>query len=57
LFESQHPTVDQALQVIRKKFFEDVPNLPEEKEEEEWTAPFHKLQDCYNINVDEDDDP
>jgi hypothetical protein len=28
-----------------------------EQEEDEWTAPLHKLQGCYNINVDEDDDP
>jgi hypothetical protein len=27
-----------------------------EKEEGKWTAPLHKLQGCYNINVDEDDD-
>jgi hypothetical protein len=56
-FESHHPTVDQALQVIKHKFFEEVPNLPVEQEEEEWTAPFQSLQGCYNINVDEDDDP
>jgi hypothetical protein len=28
-----------------------------EQEEDEWTAPLQKLQGCYNINVDEDDDP
>jgi hypothetical protein len=28
-----------------------------EQEEDEWTAPLQKLQTCYNINVDEDDDP
>jgi hypothetical protein len=28
-----------------------------EKEEDEWNAPLQKLQGCYNINVDEDDDP
>jgi hypothetical protein len=27
-----------------------------EQEEDEWTAPLQKLQGCYNINVDEDDD-
>jgi hypothetical protein len=37
--------------------FEEAPNLPLEKEEYEWTAPLQKLQGCYNINVDEDDDP
>jgi hypothetical protein len=28
-----------------------------EQEEDEWTTPLQKLQDCYNINDDEDDDP
>jgi hypothetical protein len=28
-----------------------------EKEYDEWTAPLQKLQGCYNINVDEYDDP
>ena len=28
-----------------------------EQEEDEWTAPLQKLQGCYNINVDEDNDP
>ena len=28
-----------------------------EQKEDEWTAPLQKLQGCYNINVDEDDDP
>ena len=27
-----------------------------EKEEDEWTVPFQKLQGCYNINADTDDD-
>jgi hypothetical protein len=57
LVESQYPTVDQALQVVRHKVFEEAPNLPLEQEEHEWTVPLHKLQGCYNINVDEDDDP
>jgi hypothetical protein len=57
LFESQYPTVDQDLQVVRQKVFEEAPNLPLEQEEDEWTAPLQKLQGCYNINVDEDDDP
>ena len=57
LFESQYPIVDQSLQVVRQKFFEEAPNLPLEQEEDEWNAPLQKLQDCYNINVDEDDDP
>jgi hypothetical protein len=28
-----------------------------DQEEDEWTTPLQKLQGCYNINVDEDDDP
>jgi hypothetical protein len=57
LVESHHPTIDQALQVIRHKFFEEAPNLPIGKEEYEWATPLQKLQGCYNINVDEYDDP
>jgi hypothetical protein len=57
LFEIQYPTVDQALQIIRQKVFEEAPSLPLEQEEDEWTAPFQKLQGYYNINVEEDDDP
>jgi hypothetical protein len=40
LFESQYPTVDQNLQIIRQKVFEEAPNLPFAQEEDEWTAPF-----------------
>jgi hypothetical protein len=57
VFESQHPTVDQALQVLRHKVFEEAPNLPLEQEEDEWTALLQKLQGYYNINANEDDDP
>jgi hypothetical protein len=57
LFEIQYPTVDQALQVIRRKVFEEAPSLPLEQEEDEWIAPLQKLQGCYNINAAEDDDP
>jgi hypothetical protein len=57
LFEIQYPTVDQELQILRQKVFEEAPSLPLEQEEDEWTAPLHKLQGCYNINVDKDDDP
>jgi hypothetical protein len=57
LFESQYPSVDQALQIVRKKVFEEASSLPLEQEEDEWTVPLQKLQGCYNINVDEDDDP
>jgi hypothetical protein len=39
LFESQFPSVDQALQIVRQKVFEEVSNLPLEHEEDEWTVP------------------
>jgi hypothetical protein len=57
LSESQYTTVDQSLEIVRHKVFEEEPNPPIEQEEDEWTAPLQKLQGCYNINVDEDDDP
>jgi hypothetical protein len=41
---------------VRQKVFEEASSLPLEQEENEWTAPLRKLQGCYNINVDEDDD-
>jgi hypothetical protein len=56
-FESQYPSVDQAIQVVIHKLFEEAPNLHTEQEEDEWTEPIQKLQGYYNINVDEDDDP
>jgi hypothetical protein len=34
-----------------------VHNFPFSQEEYEWIAPLQKLQGCYNINDDEDDDP
>jgi hypothetical protein len=57
LFESQYPSVDQALQIVIHKVFEEASNLPLDQEEDEWTMPLQKLQGCYNINADEDDDP
>jgi hypothetical protein len=39
LFESQYPTVDQDLQIIRQKVFEEAPNPPLDQEKDEWTAP------------------
>jgi hypothetical protein len=56
LFESQYPSVDQALQIVRHKVFEEPSSLPLAQEEGEWIAPLLKLQSCYNINADEDDD-
>jgi hypothetical protein len=57
LFDSEFPSVDQALHMVRHKVFKEASGLPLEKEEDEWTAPPHKLQTCYNINADEDNDP
>jgi hypothetical protein len=57
LLESQYHIVDQELQVVIKKVFEEAPSLPLEQEEDEWTEPLQKLQGCYNINVVEDNDP
>jgi hypothetical protein len=57
LFEIQYPIVDQDLETMRKSVFEEAPNLPFTQEGDEWTAPLQQLQDFYNINADEDDDP
>jgi hypothetical protein len=57
LFEIQYPTVDQELQFVRWKVFEEASNLPLDQEEDEWVAPLQKLQGCYNINAAENDDP
>jgi hypothetical protein len=35
--------VDQDLQVVRQKVFEEAPILPVEKEEDEWIAPLQKI--------------
>jgi hypothetical protein len=42
---------------VRHNVFKEVSFLPLEQEEDEWTAPFQKLQGCYHINADKDDDP
>jgi hypothetical protein len=57
LSECQYPRVDQALQIVRHKVFEEAPNPLLEQEEDKWNVPLQWLQGCYNINVDEDDDP
>jgi hypothetical protein len=57
LFEIQYPTVDQDLEIVRHKVFEEAPNPPLEQEKDEWTAPLQRLQGFYNINANEDDDP
>ena len=56
LFEIQFPSVDQALQIVRQKVLEEAFSLSLEQEEDEWTVPLQKLQGCYNINADENDD-
>jgi hypothetical protein len=56
LFDSEFPSVDQALHIVRHNVFREAFGLPLEKEEDEWTASFQKLQGCYHINADEDDD-
>jgi hypothetical protein len=40
LFESEFPSVDQALDIVRQKLFKEESGLPLEQEEDEWTAPF-----------------
>jgi hypothetical protein len=37
--KSQYPTVDQALQIVRHKVFEEAPNPLLEQEEDEWIVP------------------
>jgi hypothetical protein len=56
-FGSQYPSLDQDLQFVRHKFFEEAPSLLVEQEEDEWIGHLQKLQGCYYINADEDDDP
>jgi hypothetical protein len=57
LFESEYPLVYQALHIVRQKVFKEASSLPMEQEEDEWIMPLQKLQICYNINADDDDDP
>jgi hypothetical protein len=57
LFEIQYPSVDQALQIVRHKVFDEASSLPLEKDKDDWIAPLQKLHGYYNINVDEGDDP
>jgi hypothetical protein len=57
LFEIQHPTLDQVLQIIIQKVFEEAPNPPLDQEKYEWIVPLQQLQECYNINFDKDDEP
>ena len=40
LFESEFPSVDQALQIVRHKLFKEASSFPLEKEEDDWTTPF-----------------
>jgi len=43
LFESEFPSVDQALHMVRQKLFKEASSLPLEQEEDEWIAPLQKL--------------
>jgi hypothetical protein len=43
--------------MVRQRVFKEASGLPLEQEEDEWIMPLQKLQICYNINADEDDDP
>jgi hypothetical protein len=52
-----NPKVNQVLNILRQKVFTKAPSLPLEQEEYEWNVPLQKFQGCYNINVDEYDDP
>jgi hypothetical protein len=56
LFESEFTSVEQALHIVRHKEFKEAYGLPLDQEEDEWTPSFQKLQGCYNINADEDND-
>jgi hypothetical protein len=38
LFESEYPSVDQALQIVGHKVFEEASSLPLEQEEDKWTV-------------------
>jgi hypothetical protein len=42
LFDSQYPSLDQALNIVRQKLFEESSSPPLEQEEEKWTAPLQK---------------
>jgi hypothetical protein len=42
---------------VINKVFKEASSLPMEQEEDEWTAPFQKLYNFYNINAEDDDDP
>jgi hypothetical protein len=41
---------------VRQNIFKKAFGLTLEQEEDKWIAPFHKLQECYHINAEEDDD-
>jgi hypothetical protein len=43
LFEIQYPTMDQDLQVVGQKVFEEAPNLRLDQEEDDWIALLQKL--------------
>jgi hypothetical protein len=42
-FESEYPSVDQELQIMKKNLFKEASSFPTEQEEDKWTAPLQKL--------------
>jgi hypothetical protein len=56
LFESEYPSVEKALKIVRHKVFQEESSLPMEQEQDEWTTPLQKLQTYYNINSNDDND-
>jgi hypothetical protein len=48
LLKIQYSSVDQVLQIVRQKVFEEASSLPLEPEEDEWTAP---LRNCKAITT------
>lgn len=54
-FESKYLEIDAALEVIRVKVFDDFPlplfNQPD------WAAQLENVVECYNLAVDEEEDP
>jgi hypothetical protein len=54
-FESEYPEIDDALEVIRMKLFDDYP-LPIFNQLD-WVAQMENAVECYNFVADEEEDP
>ena len=54
-FESEYPKIDDALEVIRTKIFEDAP-FPLFNQLD-WATQLETTLECYNFTADEDEDP